>query len=226
MITGQNITKTFKSGTSELTVLDNVNLEIKAGEAICLLGPSGAGKSTLLQILGTLDKPTNGSVLFEGQDLFSLSDDEIARFRNEKMGFVFQFHHLVHELTALENVSLPCRLVGEDQELAEKQATYWLEFMGLKDRVHHYPDQLSGGELQRVSIARALIRNPQILFADEPTGNLDSDNSQKIQELFFQLQNQLGLTLVVVTHDNQFARKFSKVYRVQDGHVLTESSLV
>ncbi len=219
----KNVSKTFKTGSSEVLVLKNVSFDVQESEAICLLGASGSGKSTLLQIMGTLDRPTSGEVVFDSLNLIDMDDDSLSRFRNEKMGFVFQFHHLIHELTALENVILPCLLVGEDRAEAEKKAQNWFEYLGIQDRMLHYPDQLSGGELQRVSIARALIKNPSILLADEPTGNLDSENSKKVQQLFFQLQKQLGLTLIVVTHDIEFARQFSKVYRVQDGHVLLES---
>lgn len=215
----RQLSKSYKTGVHQLPVLNEVNLDIYQGDAICFLGPSGAGKSTLLQILGTLDKATSGQVLFENQDLMNLSDDELSLFRNEKMGFVFQFHHLIHELNALENVCLPCKLMGLDEGESFEKGMQWLRFMGLESRAHHYPDQLSGGELQRVSIARSLIRDPRLLFADEPTGNLDSENSRKIQELFFELQKQLGLTLVVVTHDTEFARRFSKVYQVKDGQV-------
>lgn len=219
----KNVSKTYKTGSSEVPVLKNVSFDVHESEAICLLGASGSGKSTLLQIMGTLDRPTSGEVVFDSLSLLSMDDDSLSRFRNEKMGFVFQFHHLIHELTALENVILPSLLVGEDRAAAEERARHWFEYLGIQDRMLHYPDQLSGGELQRVSIARALIKNPSILLADEPTGNLDSENSKKVQQLFFQLQKQLGLTLIVVTHDIEFARQFSKVYRVQDGQVLLES---
>jgi lipoprotein-releasing system ATP-binding protein len=215
----QNLNKIYQSGQHQLEVLKNVNLQINESDAICLLGPSGAGKSTLLQILGTLDRPTSGEIIVDGENLSKMDDDRLSQFRNEKMGFVFQFHHLIHELSALENVVLPCLLSGDDKEGAEKNALHWFEFLGIADRMNHYPNQLSGGELQRVSIARSLIKNPKILFADEPTGNLDSENSKKVQQLFFQLQKQLGLTLVVVTHDVEFAKQFSKIYRVQDGVV-------
>lgn len=214
-----DVTKLFSNGDSELRILNQVNLEIQKGQDICLLGASGAGKSTLLQILGTLDRPTSGDVLYEGESLLSMSDDDISRFRNDKMGFVFQFHHLIHEFDALENVMLPCLLAGESKEQASEKAIYWLSHLGLAERKNHYPNQLSGGELQRVAIARSLIRNPQILLADEPTGNLDSENSKKIQKLFFELHKQLGLTLIVVTHDLEFAKLFSKVYQVKDGHL-------
>lgn len=219
----KNVSKIFKTGLHELQVLKDISFDVKESEAICLLGASGSGKSTLLQIMGTLDRPTQGEVLFDSINLMDMSDDALSQFRNEKMGFVFQFHHLVHELTALENVILPCLLMGEDRAEAEEKAKHWFDFLGIQERISHYPDQLSGGELQRVSIARALIKNPSILFADEPTGNLDSENSKKVQQLFFQLQKQLGLTLIVVTHDVEFAKQFSKIYRVQDGQILLQS---
>lgn len=219
MIQVQGLRKHYITGNSHVSVLRGVDLNIQAGEAVCLLGTSGAGKSTLLQILGTLDRPTEGEVRFEGSSLFEKSDDELALFRNETMGFVFQFHHLIHELSALENVMLPGLLAQLSKEETKQKALEWLDFMGLADRADHYPNQLSGGELQRVAIARALIRNPRILLADEPTGNLDSENSAKIQSLFFELQKKLGLTLIVVTHDLQFAQAFSKIYRMKDGLV-------
>jgi len=219
LVRTQAVTKDYSAGISAVSVLRGVDLEIKQGEAVCLLGSSGAGKSTLLQILGTLDRPTAGQVYFEGHSLFEKTDDELALFRNETMGFVFQFHHLINELTALENVMLPAMLAHIPQDEIKGRALHWLGFMGLTHRANHYPNQLSGGELQRVAIARALIRNPRILLADEPTGNLDSENSIKIQNLFFELQKQLGLTLVVVTHDLQFAQQFSKIYRMKDGRL-------
>ena len=223
MLQIKNVTRFFKSGLSEVQVLKDINLEVLPSQAICLLGASGSGKSTLLQIMGTLDRPTSGEVNFDSVSLLDMNDEELSHFRNEKMGFVFQFHHLVMELTALENVILPCLVVGEDRAEAEAKALHWFEYLGISDRMTHYPNQLSGGELQRVSIARSLIKNPSILFADEPTGNLDSENSKKVQQLFFQLQKQLGLTLVVVTHDAEFAKQFTQVYRVQDGMITLES---
>jgi len=217
-----DVSKIYSSeseGSAELHVLKNVNIEIQKGMAVCLLGSSGAGKSTLLQILGTLDRPTTGDVLFEGQSLFEMNDEKLSQFRNEKMGFVFQFHHLIHEFTAVENVMLPCLLAGESRAVAFEKAQHWLSHLGLAERISHYPSQLSGGELQRTAIARSLIRNPQVLLADEPTGNLDSENSKKIQNLFFELHKQLGLTLIVVTHDLEFAKQFSKIYQVKDGRL-------
>ena len=217
LITVHNLIKNYQTGVSDLPVLRGLNFEIKQGEAVCLLGSSGAGKSTLLQILGTLDRPTSGEVLYRGQNLFELDDESLADFRNQKMGFVFQFHHLIQELTALENVMLPALIANEEKEASRQKALSWLQFMGLSERHNHYPHQLSGGELQRVAIARALIKNPEVLFADEPTGNLDSENSQKIQELFFELRKKLGLTLIIVTHDLQFANLFTRVFKVKDG---------
>ncbi|UYL09215.1 ABC transporter ATP-binding protein [Bdellovibrio sp. SKB1291214] len=213
----RNIHKSYPSGNGELEILRGVNMDINGGEALAILGSSGAGKSTLLQIMGTLDRPTQGEVFFEGRDLLALNDEELSKFRNAEMGFVFQFHHLLSEFNAVENVMIPCRVAGESPRLAKEKALHLLEFMGLADRADHYPSQLSGGELQRVAIARALVRHPKILFADEPTGNLDSNTSAKIQELFFRLKEEMKLALVIVTHDLTFATRFPKVYRMKDG---------
>lgn len=212
-----DIHKSYIQGTGELEILRGVSLDIKQGDAFAILGSSGAGKSTLLQIMGTLDRPNKGELYCEGRDLLAMNDDEISKFRNAEMGFVFQFHHLLGEFTAVENVMIPCRVGGESVKLAKEKAMHLLDFMGLADRADHYPNQLSGGELQRIAIARALVRHPKILFADEPTGNLDSMNSGKIQELFFRLKDEMKLALVVVTHDLTFATRFPKVYRMKDG---------
>lgn len=217
LITAKNLRKSYQQGTSELAILKDIGIEIKKGEALSIIGASGAGKSTLLQILGTLDRPTSGELFFDGKDLLNMKDDELSHFRNEKMGFVFQFHHLLSEFNALENVMIPLRVAGERKAEAEAKAAEILKSMGLEHRLTHYPSELSGGELQRVAIARALIRRPEILFADEPTGNLDSTNSAHVQELFFQLKESFGLTLVVVTHDQSFARKFTRTLRISDG---------
>ncbi|WP_413578262.1 ABC transporter ATP-binding protein [Bdellovibrio sp. HCB290] len=213
----RNIHKSYPSGSGELEILRGVSMDINGGEALAILGASGAGKSTLLQIMGTLDRPNSGEVTFEGRDLLAMNDEEISKFRNAEMGFVFQFHHLLSEFNAVENVMIPCRVAGESPKTAKEKALHLLEFMGLADRAGHYPNQLSGGELQRIAIARALVRHPKILFADEPTGNLDSNTSAKIQELFFRLKEEMQLALVIVTHDLTFATRFPKVYRMKDG---------
>lgn len=212
-----DIHKSYAQGAGELEILRGVSLEIKQGEALAILGASGAGKSTLLQIMGTLDRPNRGELYCEGRDLLAMGDEELSRFRNSEMGFVFQFHHLLAEFSALENVMIPCRIAGEPLKAAREKAQHLLNFMGLSERAEHHPNQLSGGELQRVAIARALVRHPKILFADEPTGNLDSATSGKIQELFFRLKEEMNLALVVVTHDLAFATRFPKVYRMKDG---------
>jgi lipoprotein-releasing system ATP-binding protein len=209
--------KSYSQGADTLEILRGIGFELNAGQSVAILGSSGAGKSTLLQILGTLDRPNRGELFFEGQDLLKMPDEDVARFRSEKMGFVFQFHHLLSEMNALENVMIPCRVGGEPVKESREKAESFLRMMNLQDRMLHYPSQLSGGELQRVAIARALVRHPKILFADEPTGNLDSQNSGRIQDLFFDLQAKMGLALVVVTHDLQFATRFPKVLRMKDG---------
>lgn len=217
LIKAVNVHKSYTQGTGELEILRGVNFEVKQGEALAILGASGAGKSTLLHIMGTLDRPNRGELYFEGRNILAMEDEELSRFRNSEMGFVFQFHHLLGEFTALENVMLPCRVGGESIKEAREKALHLLAFMGLAERGDHYPNQLSGGELQRVAIARALVRRPKILFADEPTGNLDSQTSLKIQDLFFRLKEEMKLALVVVTHDLAFATRFPKVYRMKDG---------
>ena len=216
-LSAKSIHKSYSHAEGELEILRGVSLDIREGEAMAILGASGAGKSTLLQIMGTLDRPTQGEVTCEGRDLLAMNDEELSIFRNTEMGFVFQFHHLLGEFTALENVMIPCRVAGENPKEAKEKALHLLEFMGLAERATHYPNQLSGGELQRVAIARALVRKPKILFADEPTGNLDSNTSIKIQELFFRLKEEMKLALVIVTHDLTFATRFPKVYRMKDG---------
>lgn len=204
-------------GASRLDVLRGIDLDIEKGEAVCIVGSSGAGKSTLLHVMGTLDRPTLGKVYFKGVDLTRETDEKLAEFRNRSMGFVFQFHHLMAEFTALENVMMPCRIAGLSIAESREKASRLLDLMGLSARSKHFPSELSGGEQQRVAIARALVREPEVLFADEPTGNLDTQNAAKIQDLFFELKQTLNLTLVVVTHDLGFAQKFPKVLRMRDG---------
>jgi lipoprotein-releasing system ATP-binding protein len=213
----RKIRKVFKQGGRELEVLKGIDLKVFRGEAVCIMGASGAGKSTLLQILGTLDRPTSGELFFEGVSLLKKSDDELSTFRNKSMGFVFQFHHLMNEFTALENVMMPLQIAGLAQRDAELTSRKLLTFLGMQQRFGHHPKELSGGESQRVAIARALVSSPAVLFADEPTGNLDSINGQKIQDLFFELKEKLNLTLVVVSHDTDFARRFPKILQLRDG---------
>lgn len=211
------IRKSYAQGSGALEILKGIDLVINRGEALGIVGASGAGKSTFLQILGTLDRPDSGSLFFGGRDLCKMDDDELALFRNEKMGFVFQFHHLIQELTALENVGLPGMIRGQVSTQVEKRAQELLNYFGLSSRLDHYPSELSGGELQRVAIARALFNRPQFLFADEPTGNLDSANAELVQNLFFEMQKEFGLTLVIVTHDQRFASRFPRLCRMRDG---------
>jgi lipoprotein-releasing system ATP-binding protein len=217
LLSARNIFKSYPQGSGTLDILKGVSLDIQEGEAMGIVGSSGSGKSTLLQILGTLDYPQSGELVYLEKNLFQLDDEQLSLFRNQTIGFVFQFHHLLSELSALENVLLPCRIANQDIGIATRQAEELLAFLGLGDRLNHYPNQLSGGELQRVAIARALVRQPRILFADEPTGNLDSMNSYKIQELFFKIREQLKIAIVVVTHDLHFAQKFPRILHLQDG---------
>lgn len=216
MIRATRIEKSY----GKLPILRGLDFEVVAGEAVCILGASGAGKSTFLHILGTLDRPTKGTVTYNGQDLFAKSDAELSQFRAKRLGFVFQFHHLLSEFSAQENVMMPGRIVGETVAKCQDRARELLDAFGLSHRLAHYPSELSGGEQQRVAIARALFHKPQLLLADEPTGNLDSENSQKIQDLFFQLKEEMGLTLVVVTHDTRFAQRFPRAVRMADGQWL------
>ncbi len=217
LLEGQMIKKMYPMGDKHLEVLKGVDIEIQRGEALCIVGSSGAGKSTLLHILGTLDRPSLGKVLYKNQDLTRKNEDELAEFRNQNMGFVFQFHHLLSEFSAIENVMMPCRIAGDSKKEAEKAAREYLDRLGLSQRINHYPSEMSGGEQQRVAIARALVRKPEILFADEPTGNLDTANGNRIQELFFELKDQLGLTLIVVTHDLNFSSRFPRIMSLRDG---------
>lgn len=217
ILEAQCVSKSYPMGNSRLEVLKGVDLKIQKGEAVCIVGSSGAGKSTLLHILGTLDQPTLGKVFFKGHDLTRKDDAAMARFRGESMGFVFQFHHLLQEFRAVENVMMPCRLAGLSPKESRKLAEELIDQMGLTARANHFPSEMSGGEQQRLAIARALVRKPEVLFADEPTGNLDTENAAKIQDLFFDLKNRLQLTLVTVTHDNVFAARFPRVLKMRDG---------
>ncbi|HKM93704.1 MAG TPA: ABC transporter ATP-binding protein [Prolixibacteraceae bacterium] len=216
MIKTENISKSF--GT--LKVLKGVDLEIEKGKIISIVGASGAGKTTLLQILGTLSLPDSGSIVIDGQNILKMNEKELAAFRNKHIGFVFQFHHLLPEFNALENVCLPGYIAGKSRQQVEKRGTELLGFLGLGERLTHKPNELSGGEKQRVAVARALINDPSVIFADEPTGNLDSKNQEEMHELFFSLRDKYGVTLVIVTHDRDFASMGDVVFEIKDGVII------
>lgn len=216
MIIGKDLSKKY----GNLTVLKSVNVSIKKGEILGITGPSGAGKSTLLQILGTLDFAENGSLEFDGKDLSSLSPKKIAKFRNENIGFIFQFHHLLPEFTALENVCMPALISGLEKKDAEEKALKLLKTLGLEHRINHKPNELSGGEQQRVSVARALINNPSVIFADEPSGNLDTENARDLHQLFHSLRDEYGQTFVIVTHNHELANMADRVIEMRDGQIV------
>lgn len=213
MIQVRNIEKSF--GT--LKVLKGIDLEVKKSEVVSIMGASGAGKSTLLQILGTLSTPDSGELLIDGTDVLKLGEKSLAEFRNRRLGFVFQFHHLLPEFTALENVMIPAFIAGRSRKDAEKEAVAQLEDMGLGGRLDHKPSELSGGEQQRVAIARALINRPAVLFADEPSGNLDTRTKEEIHNLFFRLREKYGQTVVIVTHDPDLAKMCDRSFFMVDG---------
>ena len=213
MIRIENITKSFGS----LQVLKGIDLSIDRGEVVSIVGPSGAGKTTLLQIMGTLDRPDSGTVHVDSVDVTSLSQKKLADFRNRNIGFVFQFHQLLPEFTAMENIMIPAFIAGTSKKAAKSRAEELLQFMGLRDRAHHKPNELSGGEKQRVAVARALINNPAVILADEPSGSLDSQNKQELHQLFFDLRQQYGQTFVIVTHDEQLATLTDRTIHMRDG---------
>lgn len=213
MINAKNIRKSFEG----LEVLKGIDLKIAAGEVVSIVGSSGAGKTTLLQILGTLDVPSNGSLSISGQTLSGLSRSGLADFRNTNIGFVFQFHRLLPEFTALENVMMPGWIGGKNDNEISERAKQLLEELGLGHRVNHLPSELSGGEQQRVAVARALLNNPSILLADEPSGNLDSENASRLHDLFFELRDKHGLTVIIVTHNEELAARADRVIRMADG---------
>lgn len=216
MIHAHDIHKSF----GDLEVLKGVGLEVRHGEVVSIVGKSGAGKTTLLQILGTLSPMDSGILRIDGEDVGAMDDDRLSDFRNRRIGFVFQFHHLLPEFTALENVMMPALIARRDHREAEQEALKLLEMMNLKDRTTHKPSQLSGGEQQRVAIARALINRPALLLADEPSGNLDSQNRDEIHSLFFRLRNELGQTTVIVTHDEGLASMADRKITMSDGMIL------
>ncbi len=215
MIKVQGINKSFGS----LQVLKDIDLTIRKGEIVSIVGPSGAGKTTLLQIMGTLDKPDSGKVNFEGNDVTKYGDRKLSDFRNKNIGFVFQFHQLLPEFTALENTMIPALIGKKSRSSAEKEAIHILELMGLSDRIQHKPAELSGGEKQRVAVARALINNPMIVFADEPSGSLDTENKSELHSLFFKLRDELDQTFVIVTHDTQLAALTDRTIKMKDGFI-------
>lgn len=216
MIIAENIKK--KIGNTE--ILKGISLQINPSEVVSLVGPSGAGKSTLLSILGTLDKPSEGKVLIDSEDILKMNEKKLAAFRNKNIGFVFQFHHLLPEFTALENVYIPALIKGESKSNAEQSAKELLDRVGLSHRINHKPTELSGGEQQRVAVARALINQPKVIFADEPTGNLDSHNAEALHQLFFELRKEFGQTFVIVTHNEHLAQMADRTIHIVDGMIV------
>ena len=213
MIRVEKITKSF----GDLQVLKGIDLVVPAGKLYSIVGPSGAGKTTLLQIIGTLSQPASGKVFINGQNISVMNERQLADFRNRQIGFVFQFHYLLPEFSALENVCIPAFIAKTSKKEAEQKAREYLDFLGLSNRLNHKPSELSGGERQRVAVARALINNPSIILADEPSGNLDTKNRQDLHELFFTLRDKFKQTLVIVTHDESFASQSDSIIRMKDG---------
>ncbi len=216
MIVGKNIHKKY----ADLEILKGVDLEIKQGEIVSIVGSSGAGKTTLLTILGTLDKPTQGEVFINNESVFALNDKKLAAFRNQHIGFVFQFHQLLPEFTALENVSIPALIAKKNKKESEQRAVELLDLLNLKDRINHKPSELSGGEQQRVAVARALMNNPKVIFADEPSGNLDSKNAEELHQLFFKLRDTFNQTFIIVTHNNDLAKMADRTLVMKDGRIV------
>ena len=219
MITAKNIHKYY----GDLEVLKGVDLHINQGEVVAIVGPSGAGKTTLLQILGTLDKPTNlndATLTLNKQNVLKLNDKTLSKFRNKHIGFIFQFHQLLPEFTALENVCIPAFIAGKQKKEVEKEAKKILDFLGLTDRIDHKPNELSGGEQQRVAVARALINKPNVIFADEPSGNLDTASAKNLHELFFKLREEFNQTFVIVTHNTELANMTDRKLVMRDGKII------
>jgi len=221
LITAQSLTKRY----GQLEVLRGIDINIHSGEILSITGKSGAGKSTLVHILGTLDSPDSGAINIAGQNILKFDNKSLARFRNEHIGFIFQFHYLLQEFTALENVGIPGMIAGKSQKEIQEKASYLLNFLGLSDRKNHKPNELSGGEQQRVAVARALMNDPTVVIADEPTGNLDSQNSQELYELFFKMREELNQTFIIVTHNNELARLGDRIVQLADGQIISDINL-
>jgi lipoprotein-releasing system ATP-binding protein len=220
IISVNGVTKTFVSGRSQqekLCVLRGITLNVERGEIIAIVGASGAGKSTLLHIIGTLDRPTSGQVYYEGINVFALSDDDLARFRNERVGFVFQFHHLLPEFTALENTAMPALIMGKKLADVKDRALELLKEVGMDGRADEKPPKLSGGEQQRIAVARALMNSPRVVLADEPSGNLDSANAELLHNMIWNFSRKRGQTFVIVTHNEAFAKQADRIVRIADG---------
>ena len=216
MIEIRHVEKSYGS----LHVLKDINLTIENSKVVTIVGPSGAGKTTLLHVVGTLDRPDKGEVVMDGQILTSLTDNQLSEFRNRHIGFVYQFHHLLPEFTAVENVALPAMIAGKSRKEALVRATELLDFLKLKERVGHKPNELSGGEQQRVAVARALMNDPELILADEPSGNLDTENARKLHQLFFDLRDQFHQTFIIVTHNEELATLSDRKIVLQDGKVI------
>ncbi len=216
MIKIENITKSF----GNLQVLKGIDMEVAKGEIVSIVGPSGAGKTTLLQIIGTLDRPDSGAVVIDGTEVGQLSSNRLSDFRNKHIGFVFQFHQLLPEFTAIENIMIPAYIAGKSTSAAKARAQELLEFMGLSDRAHHKPNQLSGGEKQRVAVARALVNEPSVVLADEPSGSLDTKNKAELHQLFFDLRDKYGMTFIIVTHDESLAALTDRTICLKDGRIV------
>ncbi len=219
MLKAQDVTKRFAMGSSYIDVLNGVTLEISAGQIVAVVGESGAGKSTLLHILGMIDRPTSGTLSMDGDILSEKNDKELAEIRNRRVGFIFQFHHLLPEFNAVENVILPAMIAGSHLSKTRERAEYLLDRVGLSERLMHRPGELSGGELQRVAVARALINNPSVVMADEPSGNLDHKNSEKLHDLIWSLAREQNSSFVVVTHDMHLAKKADRVLHLHEGTI-------
>ncbi len=215
MIQVRDISKSY----GNLQVLSDINLDIMKSEIVSIVGPSGAGKTTLLQIIGTLERPDSGKVLYDGEDVMSLKDARLAKFRNRNIGFVFQFHQLLPEFTVVENVAMPALIGGSSRAAAFSKAKELIEYLGLADRADHKPAQLSGGERQRAAVARALVNTPRVVLADEPSGSLDSHNRRELHKLFFDLRRDMGHTFVIVTHDESLAADTDRIIHMRDGHI-------